>query len=84
MDKAELLLWACCLTSPSPTGVCEVNRQNRAGYSALMLAALTSVGAEDMAVVHRLFSMGDVNAKASQVCGHPHSGGVQGLGLLLS
>ncbi|MBZ3881537.1 KN motif and ankyrin repeat domain-containing protein 3 [Sciurus carolinensis] len=48
------------------TGVCEVNRQNRAGYSALMLAALTSVGPEDMAVVQRLFSMGDVNAKASQ------------------
>nr|XP_002722063.1 KN motif and ankyrin repeat domain-containing protein 3 [Oryctolagus cuniculus]XP_008247360.1 KN motif and ankyrin repeat domain-containing protein 3 [Oryctolagus cuniculus]XP_008247361.1 KN motif and ankyrin repeat domain-containing protein 3 [Oryctolagus cuniculus]XP_008247362.1 KN motif and ankyrin repeat domain-containing protein 3 [Oryctolagus cuniculus] len=49
------------------TGVCEVNRQNRAGYSALMLAALTSVGRpEDMAVVQRLFRMGDVNAKASQ------------------
>uniref|UniRef100_A0A8C2LQK5 KN motif and ankyrin repeat domains 3 n=1 Tax=Cricetulus griseus TaxID=10029 RepID=A0A8C2LQK5_CRIGR len=51
------------------TGVCDVNHQNRAGYSALMLAALTSVGQEeeDMAVVKRLFSMGDVNAKASQV-----------------
>uniref|UniRef100_A0A2K5IYX9 Uncharacterized protein n=1 Tax=Colobus angolensis palliatus TaxID=336983 RepID=A0A2K5IYX9_COLAP len=54
----------CC----SWPGVCEVNRQNRAGYSALMLAALTSVGREeeDMAVVQRLFCMGDVNAKASQ------------------
>ncbi|KAK7799367.1 hypothetical protein U0070_005285 [Myodes glareolus] len=50
------------------TGVCDVNHQNRAGYSALMLAALTSLGQEeeDMAVVKRLFSMGDVNAKASQ------------------
>ncbi|XP_037360747.1 KN motif and ankyrin repeat domain-containing protein 3 isoform X2 [Talpa occidentalis] len=50
------------------TGVCEVDRQNRAGYSALMLSALTSVGREeeDMAVVQRLFHMGDVNAKASQ------------------
>ncbi|XP_008842787.1 KN motif and ankyrin repeat domain-containing protein 3 isoform X2 [Nannospalax galili] len=48
------------------TGVCEVNHQNRAGYSALMLAALTSVGQEDMAVVQRLFNMGDVNAKATQ------------------
>nr|AAH66775.1 KANK3 protein [Homo sapiens] len=50
------------------TGACEVNRQNRAGYSALMLAALTSVRQEeeDMAVVQRLFCMGDVNAKASQ------------------
>ncbi|XP_058137882.1 KN motif and ankyrin repeat domain-containing protein 3 isoform X2 [Dasypus novemcinctus] len=53
------------------TGVCEVNRQNRAGYSALMLAALTSVGQEeDMAVIQRLFRMGDVNAKASQVRAH--------------
>ena len=34
-----------------------------------MLAALTSVGREeDMAVVQRLFRMGSVNAKASQVC----------------
>ena len=33
-----------------------------------MLAALTSVGQEeDMAVVQRLFHMGNVNAKASQV-----------------
>uniref|UniRef100_A0A8C8TH60 KN motif and ankyrin repeat domains 3 n=1 Tax=Peromyscus maniculatus bairdii TaxID=230844 RepID=A0A8C8TH60_PERMB len=49
-------------------GVCDVNHQNRAGYSALMLAALTSVGQEeeDMAVVKRLFGTGDVNAKASQ------------------
>ncbi|XP_075398535.1 KN motif and ankyrin repeat domain-containing protein 3 [Tenrec ecaudatus] len=50
------------------TGVCEVDRQNRAGYSAPMLAALTTVGRdeEDMAVVQRLFHMGDVNIKASQ------------------
>ncbi|XP_054439307.1 KN motif and ankyrin repeat domain-containing protein 3 [Pteronotus mesoamericanus] len=48
------------------TGVCKVDCQNRAGYSALMLAALTSVGQEEMAVVQRLFRMGDVNAKASQ------------------
>ncbi|XP_060001299.1 KN motif and ankyrin repeat domain-containing protein 3 isoform X2 [Lagenorhynchus albirostris] len=49
------------------TGVCKIDHQNRAGYSALMLAALTSVGREeDMAVVQRLFRMGSVNAKASQ------------------
>ncbi|XP_053439368.1 KN motif and ankyrin repeat domain-containing protein 3 [Nycticebus coucang] len=50
------------------TGVCDVDCQNRAGYSALMLAALTNVGQEkeDMAVVQRLFRIGDVNAKASQ------------------
>lgn len=34
-----------------------------------MLAALTSVGQEDMPVVQRLFQMGNVNAKASQVRG---------------
>lgn len=40
-----------------------------------MLAALTSVGREeeDMAVVQRLFHMGNVNAKASQVCVHTPS-----------
>ncbi|KAM8765460.1 KN motif and ankyrin repeat domain-containing protein 3 isoform 2-T2 [Rhynchonycteris naso] len=48
------------------TGVCKVDCQNRAGYSALMLAALTSVGHEDMAVIQRLLCMGNVNAKASQ------------------
>uniref|UniRef100_A0A8I3RT01 KN motif and ankyrin repeat domains 3 n=1 Tax=Canis lupus familiaris TaxID=9615 RepID=A0A8I3RT01_CANLF len=49
------------------TGVCDIDRQNRAGYSALMLAALTSVGREeDMAVVQRLFHLGNVNAKATQ------------------
>lgn len=50
------------------TGVCDVSCQNRAGYSPLMLASLTSVGqgVEDMAVVKRLFTMGDINAKASQ------------------
>lgn len=62
---------ALCLkgTSRSPTGVCEVDKQNRAGYSALMLATLTSVGqAEDSAVVEKLFRTGNVNAKAGQVC----------------
>ncbi|KAG7456568.1 hypothetical protein MATL_G00237170 [Megalops atlanticus] len=49
------------------TGVCHVDRRNRAGYTAIMLAALASVrGEEDMQVVRRLFSAGDVNAKASQ------------------
>ncbi|XP_042335961.1 KN motif and ankyrin repeat domain-containing protein 3 isoform X2 [Sceloporus undulatus] len=49
------------------TGVCNVNHQNKAGYTALMLAALASVEQEaDMAIVQRLFSMGNVNAKASQ------------------
>ncbi|KAJ6652161.1 hypothetical protein lerEdw1_013145, partial [Lerista edwardsae] len=49
------------------TDVCNVNHQNKAGYTALMLAALTVVEQEDdMAIVQRLFGMGNVNAKASQ------------------
>ncbi|NXJ81185.1 KANK3 protein, partial [Trogon melanurus] len=50
-----------------PAGVCNVDHQNKAGYTALMLAALAAVEQEDdMNVVRRLFSMGNVNAKASQ------------------
>ncbi|CAI5798895.1 KN motif and ankyrin repeat domain-containing protein 3 isoform X1 [Podarcis lilfordi] len=49
------------------TGICNVNYQNKAGYTALMLTALATVQQEEeMAVVRRLFGMGNVNAKASQ------------------
>ncbi|KAM9384267.1 KN motif and ankyrin repeat domain-containing protein 3 isoform 1-T2 [Pholidichthys leucotaenia] len=49
------------------TGVCCVDKQNKAGYTAIMLAALSTVKKEeDMAVVKKLFSQGNVNAKASQ------------------
>lgn len=53
----------------SPAGVCSVDKQNKAGYTAIMLAALSSVKEEqeDMAVVKKLFTQGNVNAKASQV-----------------
>ncbi|KAK6492554.1 KN motif and ankyrin repeat domain-containing protein 1-like isoform X1 [Huso huso] len=47
--------------------VCNVNQQNKAGYTPIMLAALAAVEAEkDMRIVEELFSKGDVNAKASQ------------------
>ncbi|XP_006152511.1 KN motif and ankyrin repeat domain-containing protein 1 isoform X4 [Tupaia chinensis] len=47
--------------------VCDVDHQNKAGYTPIMLAALAAVEAEkDMRVVEELFSCGDVNAKASQ------------------
>ncbi|KFP60065.1 KN motif and ankyrin repeat domain-containing protein 1, partial [Cariama cristata] len=47
--------------------VCNVNHQNKAGYTPIMLAALAAVEAEkDMSIVEELFSCGDVNAKASQ------------------
>ncbi|XP_032068672.1 KN motif and ankyrin repeat domain-containing protein 1 isoform X1 [Thamnophis elegans] len=47
--------------------VCNVNHQNKAGYTPIMLAALAAVEAEkDMKIVEDLFACGDVNAKASQ------------------
>ncbi|XP_051525641.1 KN motif and ankyrin repeat domain-containing protein 1-like [Myxocyprinus asiaticus] len=47
--------------------VCNVNQQNKAGYTPIMLAALAAVEApKDMRVVEELFSKGIVNAKASQ------------------
>ncbi|XP_056628704.1 KN motif and ankyrin repeat domain-containing protein 3 [Triplophysa dalaica] len=49
------------------TGVCDVDQQNKAGYTAVMLAALSAVKVEkDMAAVQKLFRMGNVNSKASQ------------------
>uniref|UniRef100_A0A8C6TSI8 KN motif and ankyrin repeat domains 3 n=1 Tax=Neogobius melanostomus TaxID=47308 RepID=A0A8C6TSI8_9GOBI len=49
------------------TGLCSADNQNKAGYTAIMLAALSTVKEEDdMAVVKKLFSRGNVNAKASQ------------------
>ncbi|XP_008421740.1 KN motif and ankyrin repeat domain-containing protein 1-like isoform X2 [Poecilia reticulata] len=47
--------------------VCNVNQQNAAGYTPVMLAALAAVERpDDMRVVEQLFSKGDVNAKAIQ------------------
>ena len=49
------------------SGMCCVDKQNKAGYTAIMLAALSAVKEEeDMQVVKKLFSQGNVNAKASQ------------------
>ncbi|XP_077479633.1 KN motif and ankyrin repeat domain-containing protein 1-like [Stigmatopora argus] len=48
-------------------GVCDASKQNKAGYTPIMLAALAAVDrTEDMDVVERLFDRGDVNSKASQ------------------
>uniref|UniRef100_A0A3Q3DE88 KN motif and ankyrin repeat domains 1b n=1 Tax=Hippocampus comes TaxID=109280 RepID=A0A3Q3DE88_HIPCM len=47
--------------------VCDADKQNKAGYTPIMLAALAAADRpEDMSVVERLFDRGDVNAKASQ------------------
>ncbi|XP_037389327.1 KN motif and ankyrin repeat domain-containing protein 1b isoform X2 [Pygocentrus nattereri] len=48
-------------------GVCNIDQQNKAGYTPIMLAALAAVETqEDMKVVEGLFGKGDVNAKAIQ------------------
>ncbi|XP_061623084.1 KN motif and ankyrin repeat domain-containing protein 1a isoform X1 [Phyllopteryx taeniolatus] len=47
--------------------VCNVNQQNKAGYTPIMLAALAAMETPaDMRVVEELFGKGDVNARASQ------------------
>ncbi|XP_026069385.1 KN motif and ankyrin repeat domain-containing protein 4-like isoform X2 [Carassius auratus] len=49
------------------TGLCEVDHQNKAGYTAIMLAALTAAESpEDMEVAQQLLRMGKINARASQ------------------
>lgn len=47
--------------------VCNVNQQNKAGYTAIMLVSLAQIRSDTHAsVVQRLFQLGDVNIKASQ------------------
>uniref|UniRef100_A0A8D2DYK9 KN motif and ankyrin repeat domain-containing protein 2 n=1 Tax=Sciurus vulgaris TaxID=55149 RepID=A0A8D2DYK9_SCIVU len=49
------------------SGVCQVDKQNRAGYSPIMLTALATLKTQDdIETVIQLFRLGDVNAKASQ------------------
>ncbi|XP_055068852.2 KN motif and ankyrin repeat domain-containing protein 4 isoform X2 [Misgurnus anguillicaudatus] len=49
------------------TGLCEVDHQNKAGYTAIMLASLTAAeSSEDMEVAQQLLRMGNINARASQ------------------
>jgi ankyrin repeat protein len=48
------------------TGVCDVRRQNRAGYTVIMLASLLIVDTETHRdVIKRLFTIGDVNVKSA-------------------
>ncbi|MCP9262104.1 KN motif and ankyrin repeat domain-containing protein 2 [Dirofilaria immitis] len=47
--------------------VCNLDRANKAGYTAVMLASLCDAFDEvEAAVIHRLFQLGDVNAQAVQ------------------
>uniref|UniRef100_A0A3B3SP56 KN motif and ankyrin repeat domains 4 n=1 Tax=Paramormyrops kingsleyae TaxID=1676925 RepID=A0A3B3SP56_9TELE len=49
------------------TGLCDVDHQNKAGYTAVMLASLTAAdGPDDVEVALQLLRLGDVNAQASQ------------------
>ncbi|XP_041033055.1 KN motif and ankyrin repeat domain-containing protein 2 isoform X2 [Carcharodon carcharias] len=49
------------------TGACSLDKQNKAGYTAIMLASLAALQSEsDMQTVTQLFRLGNVNAKASQ------------------
>ncbi|XP_044526163.1 KN motif and ankyrin repeat domain-containing protein 2 isoform X2 [Gracilinanus agilis] len=49
------------------TGLCNVDKQNRAGYTAIMLTALAAFRSEgDMDTILQLLRLGNVNFKASQ------------------
>ncbi|KAG7460311.1 hypothetical protein MATL_G00220230 [Megalops atlanticus] len=49
------------------TGLCNANKQNKAGYTAIMLTALAAFHSDtDLHTVLQLLRTGDVNAKASQ------------------
>lgn len=50
------------------TGLCNADKQNKAGYTAIMLTALAAFHSDsDLQTVLQLLRTGDVNAKASQV-----------------
>uniref|UniRef100_A0A452HH61 Uncharacterized protein n=1 Tax=Gopherus agassizii TaxID=38772 RepID=A0A452HH61_9SAUR len=54
-------------TQPRAVSLCNVDKQNKAGYTAIMLTALAATRADnDMATIQQLLQLGDVNAKASQ------------------
>ncbi|XP_076865452.1 KN motif and ankyrin repeat domain-containing protein 2 [Brachyhypopomus gauderio] len=49
------------------TGLCNADKQNKAGYTAIMLTALAAFRTDrDLQTVQQLLRTGDVNAKASQ------------------
>lgn len=63
----------CCVSrqpdcSVRLTGLCNADKQNKAGYTAIMLTALAAFHSDsDFQTVLQLLRTGDVNAKASQV-----------------
>lgn len=50
------------------SGLCETDNVNKAGYTPVMLAALTAAeSADDLEVAQQLLKLGDVNARSRQV-----------------
>lgn len=57
-----------CVVNLCTTGVSDVNLQNNAGYTTVMLASLTAPdGPGGMEVVRRLMEQGNINIRSSQV-----------------
>lgn len=51
------------------SGLCETDNLNKAGYTPVMLAALTAAESpDDLEVAQQLLKVGDVNARSRQVC----------------
>jgi len=49
-------------------GLCETDNVNKAGYTPVMLAALTAAESpDDLEVAQQLLRLGDVNARSRQV-----------------
>lgn len=74
MSYIPVIVWAAVvlpvkLIAPlHPTGLCNADKQNKAGYTAIMLTALAAFHSDsDLQTVLQLLRTGDVNAKASQV-----------------
>lgn len=68
LDLPHLMTLLKCSACVCVSDVCNVNQQNKAGYTPIMLATLAAVDTpKDMRTVEELFSKGDVNARASQV-----------------
>ena len=50
------------------SGLCETDNVNKAGYTPVMLAALTAAeSSDDLEVAQQLLKLGDVNARSRQV-----------------
>lgn len=48
--------------------MCDVNIENNAGYTAVMLASLTAPdGPDGMEVVRKLMELGNINVRSKQV-----------------